>query len=223
MQTTEDLAFRQCFWKATGKPYIRQLDPEPMQYKAPQKQWLSDKDYLEIFPTARQYLKERLYSLKMEAQRLQRNLDRETKRGQDLKGDDRVFFEQQLDVKYRYHLGKKIPKAPDGFPDVKIKNITSEIKKISWLLYPPKVKRGETTDEMKERANQHPIENILPNPVRNGMTICPFHNNGQEKKPSMNVRNNWYYCHSCQAHGDVIKLAMELNGWTFPQAVKYLC
>ena len=47
-------------------------------------------------------------------------------------------------------------------------------------------------------------------PGRNGNTHCPFH--GEDKHPSMNVRNNFYFCHTCGAHGDVIGLVSQLFG-----------
>lgn len=47
-------------------------------------------------------------------------------------------------------------------------------------------------------------------PGRNGNTHCPFH--GEDKHPSMNVRNNFYYCHTCGAHGDVIGFVSQLFG-----------
>lgn len=45
---------------------------------------------------------------------------------------------------------------------------------------------------------------------RNGMARCPFH--GEDKHPSMNVRNNFYFCHTCGAHGDVIGFVSQYFG-----------
>lgn len=47
-------------------------------------------------------------------------------------------------------------------------------------------------------------------PGRNGNTHCPFH--GEDKHPSLNIRNNFYYCHTCGAHGDVIGFVSQLFG-----------
>lgn len=45
---------------------------------------------------------------------------------------------------------------------------------------------------------------------RAGMAHCPFH--GDDKHASMNVKNNFFYCHTCGAHGDVIGLVCKLFG-----------
>ena len=50
-------------------------------------------------------------------------------------------------------------------------------------------------------------------PGRNGMARCPFH--GDDVHPSMNVRNNFYYCHTCGEHGDE---AFHTYTWTVLKA-----
>lgn len=51
--------------------------------------------------------------------------------------------------------------------------------------------------------------------------LCPFHT---EKTPSFNVSpiKQFYYCHGCHAGGDVFKFVMEIEGVTFPEALKEL-
>lgn len=51
--------------------------------------------------------------------------------------------------------------------------------------------------------------------------LCPFHS---EKTPSFNVNaaNQFYYCFGCQATGDVFKFVQELDGLSFPDALKSL-
>lgn len=51
--------------------------------------------------------------------------------------------------------------------------------------------------------------------------LCPFHN---ERSPSFTVseQKQLYHCHGCKAGGDLLKFVMELNGLTFPEAVKEL-
>jgi len=51
--------------------------------------------------------------------------------------------------------------------------------------------------------------------------LCPFHT---EKTPSFNVSpvKQFYYCHGCHAGGDVFKFIMEMEGVTFPEALKEL-
>src|SRR5690606_241897 len=51
--------------------------------------------------------------------------------------------------------------------------------------------------------------------------LCPFH---KEKTPSFNVspEHNWFHCFGCGQKGGVIDYVMELEGLTFPEAVRAL-
>jgi DNA primase len=51
--------------------------------------------------------------------------------------------------------------------------------------------------------------------------LCPFH---QEKTPSFNVNqaHQFYKCFGCDAKGDIINFVMEIDGLTFPEALKVL-
>jgi DNA primase len=51
--------------------------------------------------------------------------------------------------------------------------------------------------------------------------LCPFH---QEKTPSFNVNQGrqFYKCFGCGAGGDALKFVMEVDGLTFPEALKLL-
>lgn len=60
---------------------------------------------------------------------------------------------------------------------------------------------------------------------RRGTSIvgcCPFH---KEKTPSFYVYEDdgHYHCYGCKAHGDAFDILMEKRGYTFIEAVKYLC
>ncbi len=50
---------------------------------------------------------------------------------------------------------------------------------------------------------------------------CPFHN---EKTASFSVspEKGFYYCFGCHASGNVIKFLMEIEHYTFPEALEYL-
>lgn len=53
------------------------------------------------------------------------------------------------------------------------------------------------------------------------MGLCPFHN---EKTASFSVhsQHQFYKCFGCDAHGDVLTFVMEMERFTFWEAVKYL-
>ncbi len=56
---------------------------------------------------------------------------------------------------------------------------------------------------------------------RNWIGLCPFHS---EKTPSFNVsaEKQIYRCFGCGAGGSVIKFVMEVEGYSFPEAVREL-
>ena len=51
--------------------------------------------------------------------------------------------------------------------------------------------------------------------------LCPFH---KEKTPSFHVNadRGFFYCFGCQAGGNVISFVQQLDGLTFPEAVREL-
>jgi len=79
-------------------------------------------------------------------------------------------------------------------------------------------------DQVRERTD---IVEIVARHVRlsrkgsSQVGLCPFH---QEKTPSFNVvaSKGIYHCFGCNAHGDVFRFLMELEGLSFVEAVKEL-
>lgn len=51
---------------------------------------------------------------------------------------------------------------------------------------------------------------------RNGMALCPFHN---DTNPSMKLYDDHFYCFACGAHGDVIDLSAKLLGLSFTEVI----
>jgi len=84
----------------------------------------------------------------------------------------------------------------------------------------PNAGKGKGVDATEiERAKAYPIEALLPNQVKHGMTLCPFH---EDHFPSMSTKNNRAHCFSCNKSWDAISLVMELKDLQFVEAVKYL-
>lgn len=100
-----------------------------------------------------------------------------------------------------------------------LKKLSKNIKDMNSALYPPNFTfENGITDRMIEIAEEYPITNLIE-PVRNNMAICPFHN---DKRPSMNLKNNFAYCHACGYSANTIKLYQDLNHVGFIEAVKKL-
>lgn len=70
------------------------------------------------------------------------------------------------------------------------------------------------TPQQIERARQYPLKDLVG--TQKNITNCPFHD---DRTASMNIKNNFYYCHGCGAKGDTIKYLMETDGLSFKDAV----
>lgn len=93
---------------------------------------------------------------------------------------------------------------------------------VKKLLYEVAILKGtvnRATQEMIDRAKQHPIENLLTEKPRRNVALCPLH---QEKTPSFHIRNNLYTCFGCGESGDVISLYRKLHNVSFVEAVSQL-
>jgi len=96
-----------------------------------------------------------------------------------------------------------------------------ELKRLQWectKLSPEWIdNQGEVNKETIARAKAYPIERLLPYPVKNNMTRCPFHN---DQHPSATTKGNFLWCFVCSDKGwDTIALLMELQNLTFREAV----
>lgn len=73
------------------------------------------------------------------------------------------------------------------------------------------------TPQQIERARNYPLKDLVG--TQKNITNCPFHD---DRTASLNIRNNFYYCHGCSAKGDTIKYLMETDGISFKDAVMRL-
>jgi len=172
------------------------------------KQWLTDMEWLEIFPTAQTYLKEKLAELKQDKTRKEEN------------------YKIVLSWLYKAHLkdfdfwfASLMVKIWHADP---LEKLEKQISNLTWLIYPVEIKVGQITPDMIERAKKYPIDKLIATPIKNFMTTCPFHKAGTEKTASLNTKNNFYYCFACGATGDTIKFLQETRGLGFREAVESL-
>ena len=79
-------------------------------------------------------------------------------------------------------------------------------------------KQSDITMDMIQRAKEYPFEELYP--FKRTMAYCPFH---ADKDASMKLYpNNRVHCFSCHKSWDTISFIQELNGLTFPEAIRRL-
>lgn len=80
---------------------------------------------------------------------------------------------------------------------------------------------GTLTDELIEAARGVPITDIVGEPARGCVCICPLHD---DSRPSMRIytEQNRAWCYVCNDGGDPIKLRMLMTGSDFQGAVREL-
>lgn len=82
----------------------------------------------------------------------------------------------------------------------------------------------EPKDQIKSRL---PIQDVIGSYIKieragaSFRALCPFH---KEKSPSFNISptRDAFYCFGCQKGGDIFAFVMEMEGMTFPEALKVL-
>ncbi len=116
-------------------------------------------------------------------------------------------------------LNKTLEKAKGHLADLmthrgdieKKKSILEDIKKLERM-----ANSTISLDDIR-KAREYPIENIIE--IKRGMALCVNHD---DRNPSMNCKNNFVYCHSCQYTTDAIGLYQKVKGVSFLRAVKEL-
>ena len=75
-------------------------------------------------------------------------------------------------------------------------------------------------EAVKQNVTTRQAAELYGIPVsRNGMAVCPFHN---DKNPSMKLNEDYFYCFGCGATGDVIDLVAKLFNLSSYDAAKKL-
>jgi len=117
----------------------------------------------------------------------------------------REYLQNQIAIKKQKYLETHSPKL-----EKELKRLLFEVK-----LFTNEVKG--TDIERVARAREFPLEKLIKH--HRYMAICPFHN---DKSPSLNIKNNFYFCHGCGASGDVIDWYMFKEQVSFTRAVELL-
>lgn len=103
-----------------------------------------------------------------------------------------------------------------------IKKINSLEKQIYLSEQPAEKKKNYVSEEEIQRALEKPIEQLFEEngiKVKKHFCLCPFHS---DKKPSMYLKNNFYYCFSCGASGNTINFLIKHKEYSFQEAVREL-
>ena len=84
--------------------------------------------------------------------------------------------------------------------------------------------KDETVDRIRQAADIVEVVGDFVSLKKRGsnwMACCPFHN---EKSPSFNVNpvRQIYKCFGCGKAGDAVKFVMEIDGISYPEALRYL-
>ncbi len=80
-----------------------------------------------------------------------------------------------------------------------------------------KLKSLDLDADLIETAKNTSIQEYLGTKKR--LIRCPFHD---DKTPSLDISNNFFYCYGCGARGNTIKFVMETENIDFKEAVRRL-
>ena len=77
--------------------------------------------------------------------------------------------------------------------------------------------RADISRDMIDRAKAFPFQELYP--FKRNMAPCPFH---ADRTPSLSLKDNRARCFSCGRTWDTVGFVMELEGLSFPAAVRRL-
>lgn len=124
------------------------------------------------------------------------------------------FPERERHEMRRRHLAQRITELKSEYMK------TQDSEELEQIIMEGKAYRGMidgVTSSMIEKAQNYPIEKLIKH--KNFMALCPFH---KEKTPSLNIKNNFYFCHGCGAHGNAISFLMKTHSLPFRKAIEML-
>lgn len=126
----------------------------------------------------------------------------------DLETTKTKFFQSCID--YASRLDKRL-----GYWHRKeLEALERRMWKLSGKVKVIQGQKEEISPEKIALAREFPLKDLVKN--FRGMAQCPFH---PDKRPSMDLRKNFYYCYGCGASGDAIDYVMKTENLTFAQAI----
>lgn len=80
----------------------------------------------------------------------------------------------------------------------------------------------DVADFIRKRVSAYQAGEALGlKPNRYGRCACPVHH-GKDRNCNLDKGDRGFFCHVCKTGGDVMKLVMETNQCSFPEAVAWL-
>ncbi len=186
--------------------YLYKIERE---WKASQKGY-SERELIEIFPEAKEIVPDKIKEFEAKKKHLLEIIKEKLRIIKHSEIDDfsRFFWREYVKIFY----GKDLLETE------------KHIDRLSRIESGKKTKRGVNENDI-EKALQHPIENLINQPLKRCgnklKTNCPFHS---DKTPSFYIypESNSFYCYSCQRGGNTINLTRSLYGYSFVESVKFI-
>lgn len=195
----------------------KEMIPPDYLYKLEREWWgskkrITEKEFLDIFPEAKEILTEKLDEWETEAISLRRVIKR------------KLILIGQIKDEFSKWFWREWVKINEGENLVKINLHIARLKRQIAITNGQKI-IGMISHEQIQATLNVPIENLFNQKFRNnGKTLiglCPFHS---EKTPSFYIylETNTCWCFGCQQGGNTINSVRLLYGYSFKEAIKYL-
>jgi hypothetical protein len=171
---------------------------------------LTDTELLETFPQAKQIVPALIKELTIQRKLLIKYI---AKALQDINTESE-------DEIYRY-VWRRWLSLNEGEELIIIERKLARLRRLQDIIDGKPAPKGMLPDDMVEAARAVPITDIIGEPVRHNLCLCPMH---EDHSPSMRVytEQNRAWCYVCDNGGDSIQLYMLITGSDFKTAVKEL-
>jgi hypothetical protein len=176
---------------------------------------LTERELLELFPEAKEFIFEKIEELKMTRERLVSLIKKKLQIiRQKSKPENQWFWEE-------------VVKVEEGWDLLKAERQLARLQRLISTTRGQEIK-GKITEEKIRQASLAPIEIIangngikLRKSGRSLVGLCPFH---QERTPSFFIypETNSFYCYGCQKGGNIITFVKLLYSYSFKETVEFL-